>query len=98
MSIPESMRVGPFTYRVIIEPEAFLGDHGKELCGEADHNASTIRVQDREESQMEVIFWHEALHAIDRLGHLKLGEDRIERMAPLLTMVLRDNGWERKND
>ncbi len=90
--LPTSVKIGPYTYAVRVEPGAFPNDHNDRiLCGESDHNACVIRVMERDPDQMVVTFWHEVLHAIDDLAGTELTEDVINRIAPLLVMVLREN-------
>lgn len=97
IDIPETVSVGPYRYVVKIEEGPFIGDGNASLCGEANHNAGLIRVMQAVPERMFVTFWHEVLHAIDDVAGTELGEDAINRLAPILAGVLIDNGYvERK--
>jgi hypothetical protein len=93
-AMPKSVRVGPYTYEVSVELDAFLNDDKSgALCGEANHNDCRIRVMARNPDQMFVTLWHEILHAIDQMAETDLSEETVSRVAPILAMVLIDNGY-----
>jgi len=89
--LPEHVRVGPFRYAVQIEDRPFLADDNTVLCRQADHNAGRIRVMRAAPDRMFVTLWHELLHAIDDVAGTGLDEDTVNRLAPVLAGVLRDN-------
>jgi hypothetical protein len=93
-AMPETVRVGPFVYEVVTEPGPFLNDDNPgALCGEANHNDCRIRVMRRNPDQMFVTLWHEILHAADQLAETNLPEETVGRLAPIVAMVLLDNGY-----
>lgn len=94
IDLPDSVAIGPFRYRVQVEPEPFPDDRkASVLCGEADHNKGLIRVLQATPDRMFVTYWHEVLHGIDDVAGTELSEDQVNRLAPLLASVLLDNGY-----
>ncbi len=92
----KSLKVGAHTYKVI-KPYRFTEETGR--TGDCTHPIMEIRIAEvtlsgvrQADSEVEYVFWHEVLHAIDsRYNGLMLREEDITRIAEGLTQVLYDN-------
>jgi hypothetical protein len=94
VTIPKEVRIGPYLLEVRIVDEPFPADDKRSvLSGEIDHNACLIRLTSSSPDRMFATLWHEVLHGIDEMAGTDLSEDTIARLAPILAMVLIDNGY-----
>lgn len=92
MKIPESVKVGPFTYKVVLVE--IVNRERLELIGQVTHCVNKeIRLQkDLDQDKLESVFIHELLHCADVFIHLGLKEEQVERLEAGLYMVLKENG------
>jgi predicted Zn-dependent protease with MMP-like domain len=91
MKIPETVKVGPFTYKVSLVD--IVNRDRPELIGEVAHCINKeIRLQkDLDQDKMESVFIHELLHCVDVFMHLGLSEEQVERLEGAVYMVLKQN-------
>ncbi len=93
MRIPDSARIGPFTYGVEYH-EGLIADDGKGLFGQADHVKHAIRISRfATPDHHPVTFLHEVLHVIDEVYDLDLKERQVDVLAAALVSFLKDNGF-----
>jgi len=98
MQIPESVKVGPYTYAVVYE-EQIRAEDDRRLKGQADHMALTIRlVAGMAREHTEETFLHELLHCIECVYEMRLKEREIGLFSVGLLAALRDNGLLREDD
>lgn len=91
MRIPDSVKVGPFIYTV--EWPEIVDRGNRDLIGEADHNAFTIKVErGLRPEKAEEVFLHELIHCVDVFMQVGLNEDQVTRLSNGLYMVLKANG------
>lgn len=102
MRPPKHVKVGPVTYRVKtgraeIDRSSFV--QGEPLDGSCDHGAAVITLAPLDSHDvMAVTCAHEVLHALWYLAGIGDGEesdtveeDCVNRLAPLLVQLLREN-------
>lgn len=91
MKIPETVKVGPFTYKVSLVD--IVNRYKPERIGEVEHDVNKeIRIQkDLDRDKLESVFIHELLHCTDVFMHLGLSEEQVERLEGAVYMVLRQN-------
>lgn len=92
MKIPESIKVGGHTYKIIFSETLWIREGN---IGQARHNTDqTIELEVRlHPDQTAASFLHEMLHAIDRVYNKgSLAEDEIDAIAEGLFQVLSDMG------
>lgn len=90
MRIPETIKIGPFTYKVL--RPVVVNNNLRQRIGEADHENLVIKVEDGLAPEVAAeVFFHEVMHAVDVLMGTKLKETQVERMSKGLYMVLKDN-------
>lgn len=96
MKIPETVKVGPFTYKVnLVE----IVDRGRpELIGWAIHDVNKeIRIQKNlDQDKLESVFVHELLHCMDVFMRLGLSEEQVDRLEGAVYMALKENGLLRE--
>jgi hypothetical protein len=93
VKMPESVKVGPFPYRIERVKDLRAEWNRNQRCyGTVDHESHVIRVdEDNQPDRAEATFWHESLHAIDATLTIGLSEKQTTRLAVGLLMFLRDN-------
>jgi len=96
MKIPDTVIVGPFTYRVILVDIVNLDK--PDLIGEVCHDSNKeIRLQkDLDQDKLESVFIHELLHCMDVFMHLGLSEEQVERLEGAVYMVMKQNNLLRE--
>lgn len=93
MSIPESLRIGPYTYAVQFE-DSPRGDRNEELYGHIIYGPQVVKIQGGlSHDRTMAIILHEAIHGLDELLALGLTEKQVQRLAPALFAFLRDNNF-----
>ena len=91
MKLPEQVRIGPYTFAVVVE-EGLRGDQNQDVYGQIKYDTQAIRIQaGLTEERTLVTFFHEVLHGIDETLGTGLTEKQITRFAPQLTAFLVDN-------
>lgn len=92
---PSAVKIGPYRFVVEAHPRPFASEDERHvLSGEIDHSAGVIRLYRNGNPEREyTTFWHEVLHGIDDLAGTDLGEDTVNRLAPVLAQVLMENGF-----
>ena len=92
MKIPESIKVGGHTYRVLFRDDLWLEEGN---VGQARHNTRQIIEIDPklDPEQIGCTLWHEIIHTINRIyNNNQLGERDIDAVAEGLFQVLSDMG------
>lgn len=97
MKIPESIKVGPFSFAVKYEEDP-RNDNDSKLMGQCDYGKQVIKINTNlgHPDAQYTVFLHELLHAIDWTMQAGLKEKQIDRMATGLAMVLKDNNLLRE--
>jgi len=99
MNLPKLIKIGPYDFTVELVPD--LRDESGELHGQCCRDINVIRINStttNEQLRAETL-WHEILHAIWGVFHLKTraGEEKaVSTLATGTVMVLRDNPNLRK--
>ncbi len=99
----ERIQIGGHNYKLILKDASTVDEDGQH-CGDSCQANLEIRCASklpdgtsRALSSIEVTFWHEILHQIDRVYTTKdeniLGEGDIERLSQGLYQVLNQLGW-----
>lgn len=90
MKMPGEIKIGGFSYKVIVTDNISLGN---QYTGEIDYRSGTIKIRPSESTEyMERTLFHEMLHGIyDFLGYDSHDEKQINELASVLHMVLKDN-------
>ena len=97
VKLPETLRITPYTYRVVPVTKLLNTDHCR-MYGECDTANLEIRLDDGNNDQhMRQTLLHEVLHAISNHATLGIEEDTIERLANGMLAFLTDNGWLRED-
>jgi hypothetical protein len=93
VKIPESVKVGPFTYTVeFVDDLADDADRNRKLYGQCRYGDQKILISRGTNPDSNLAtFLHELIHAIDFTMQAGLKEKQVDRVAVGLTMVLRDN-------
>lgn len=92
MQIPESVKIGPYTYQVIAHEGHLHGEDDRRLAGQIDYNALQIRVvADIHATRRGETFVHECVHAIDNFMETDLTEEQVSRLSAGLYAFLLDN-------
>jgi hypothetical protein len=91
VKIPETVKVGPFTYKVSLVD--IVNRDRPEHIGEANHciNKEIRLRKDLDQDKLESVFIHELLHCVDVFMHLGLSEEQVERLEGAVYMALRQN-------
>lgn len=93
MSIPDKVKVGGMTYKVVYTNEP--NESIPSADGSIAFHKLEIRLRpDMPKEYTEVIFLHELIHAIVNCCYIDLGEDDdeiTERLAQILYQVFKDN-------
>jgi hypothetical protein len=90
MKIPETLKVGPFPYRV--ERPALVNNERRDRVGEADNANLVIRIEaGLVPERSEEVFFHEMVHVADVFMGVGLNEEQVERLSVGLYMVLKEN-------
>lgn len=94
MKPPRSVRVGPYTFRVVRTPNLIAGTN----LGDTNPGRARIRYTTRGLCPMQVraLLLHETLHAVAHTASIRdedtlTQEEWISRVEPVLLGVLRDN-------
>jgi len=89
MRIPKTVKIGGYTYKVIIR----VIDKHEKAIGRGDNNMLEILIEKNIPNQkQEEVFIHEVLHAIDYVyNSLALKEGEVERLSEGLYQVFKDN-------
>lgn len=88
-----TLKIGPLGYRIVEIPEP-LGNAGEYLYGECRNVDQEIRLDagmTPERKRLTLI--HEALHAIEDLRGLDLGEKTVIALGTAIYELLQDNPW-----
>lgn len=93
--IPDTLRIGPVTYRVRLEDQP-LDDANDRVMGQVRNTEAVIRLDNSlGYAALYQTLWHEILHALiyqDQMHKVALGEERaVDRLAWGVAQVLRDN-------
>lgn len=93
MRIPERVKIGPYTYRVVhVDGLRDDKDRNQELYGHIKYGEQTINIDTGiTDDRKHVCFWHEVLHGLDELAGAGMKEKQVTRLAPLLWQFLVDN-------
>lgn len=91
MKIPETVKVGPFAYRVSLVD--IVNRDLPDRIGEVSHciNKEIRLRKDLDQDKLESVFIHELLHCTDVFMHLGLNEEQVERLEGAVYMVLKQN-------
>lgn len=90
MNIPKKVKVGGKTYQVEITNKLDMGNW--HYSGEIDYMNLVIRICPNAKGKMEVDFLHELAHAMfDFMGYSKHEEKKIDELANVLHMIIKDN-------
>ena len=87
MNLPKTVKIGALRFRV-----RWVKDLN--ATGQCKHIKREILIDDEQKgNDAETLdtFLHECLHAMDKAAKLDLGEERIHRLAFMLTTFLHDN-------
>lgn len=93
MKLPKKVRIGPYTFRVLVLDAAEMGDSVGEFCLQSQ--VIKIRAKMGDCCTIETLL-HEILHgvfaicAFDEIDH-EAEERIIKRVSPILCSVIRDN-------
>ena len=99
MEIPARLVIGPYRYRVTVDPRELLsrGHEDGTARGEADGDRKIIRVDPTFPEENPITLLHETLHAIGDVAGWRDPEEKVDqetairRFAPLLVDTLRRN-------
>lgn len=93
MRIPESVKIGPFTYTVEwVDDLTDDADRNRKLYGQCHYGQQKIRLSKAVNPDSNTAtFLHELMHAIDFVMQIGLKEKQVDRIATGLAMVLLDN-------
>ncbi len=98
MKIPNSVKIGPYTYTVELHDKV-LDDHNEELYGHIIYGPQQIKIQSGLSTERTAaIFFHESLYGLDEVVSIGLSEKQVERLAPALLSFLLDNHLLRDDD
>ena len=87
MTLPKTVKIGALKFKV-----RWVKDLN--AMGQCKHIKREILIDDEQKgNDAETLdtFLHECLHAMDKAAKLDLGEDRVHRLAFMLTAFLTDN-------
>jgi hypothetical protein len=98
VTLPASIKVGPFRYRVVCDWQEFanLGS-GPDLWGECHHKVETIYLNPRlAGTALAETLWHEVKHVVYRAAGIEDDKEMTEEQAvntasPMELAVLREN-------
>lgn len=91
MRIPETLKVGPYTYAVK-ELEEVKSERGADLWGQCLMEEQEISLRAGQSSDRKAVaLFHEVLHALEDVLEITINEKDLTRLAPALYQVLRDN-------
>lgn len=95
MNLPATVKVGPFTFSVILaDPDTFIQEGtGKKLMGEVDYGKCTIRIANNlcDQSARQVLI-HEMLHAVlNNAGKDDHNEEFVDLMATGVFQIANEN-------
>jgi len=83
MNIPDTIKVGSITYKVI-----FTDSQESEDNGECNQGNCTIKInKDAPRAMQEKVFWHELAHA----WNITWEEETVESIAQMITTITNDN-------
>ena len=92
MILPESVRIGPYTFKVIQHDR--LREDGNDCWGTIKYAEGVINIETgHTDEHTRVTLLHEVLHGLDHAGAIGLREKQIRRLAPALMAFLQENGW-----
>jgi hypothetical protein len=91
MRIPETVVVGPFTYKVNLVD--IVNRERPELIGQVEHCINKeIRLQKNlDQDKLESVFIHELLHCMDNVMHIGLTEEQVNRLEGAIYLMLKQN-------
>lgn len=90
-TIPDMLKIGPITYKVILA-EALEDEETKQrLFGEIDYERRTIALADGESQNECASLVHELTHALLEITGIDLSESRVNALAYALFGCFRDN-------
>ncbi len=96
MKIPEKVKIGPYTYEVVLDSNKLRDDDCFASCD--CRHLKIFLDPDRPRARLEKSFFHELIHAVEDIvsnGHEDFGalkEGQVMWLSDLLYMVLKDNG------
>lgn len=98
MKIPKKVKVGPYIYKVTYHKKLH-DEQGQVLWGQALYQKQLIQIQkNMSRDRQNVVFLHEALHAIVELIGQQLPEDTHIALSAALYTFLRDNDFLKRRE
>lgn len=93
MIVPETLRIGPYTYKVI-EHDRLKDEDGTHCWGTIKYADGIINIETGHTPERTLTtLLHEVLHGLDDMADLGLKEKQVTRLAPVLALFLVENGW-----
>ena len=90
MKIPKTLKIGAYEYKVVIQDG--ITHKGFALSGLCECDELIIRLDKKlKGTELQVVFIHECLHAIEHSYNIKLGEKTVERLDNALVAFFKDN-------
>jgi len=102
MQLPERIRVGPYEYKVSVQPNIHDRDGNREY-GNINYLDGQIALNGTvDESRAVATFWHEVFHALDHCYSVKLSEQQTDQLGNALASFFLDNpelapAWSQPN-
>ncbi len=98
MRIPESVKIGPYRYRIDMVQRPASQDGGA-IWGRWHTGEQLIVIDSTASEEREAVtFLHESLHALDDFARLGLTEEQVTLLAPVLLLFLRENNLLREGE
>ena len=97
MKLPDSVKVGPYTYTVTVVPDlAMFADKNETVEGRIHFPNRTIEIRDGNALPIKTLI-HEAIHAIENAYAFELKEQNVIRLANGLYEFLVSNDLLRRD-
>lgn len=88
-----SIKIGPYDYELSLSAQEGVDGFDKDMWGDCRHDLQRIRLNKHAHLRVNLVtLMHEALHGINFLNASKIPEEVVAEMAPMLVMMLEDNG------
>jgi len=87
------VKIGPYNYELAVSAQEGMDGFDKDMWGDCRHDLQRIRLNKHAHAQVNLVtLMHEILHGINFLNASKIPEEVVAEMAPMLVLVLEENG------